>query len=70
MTDRDPKEITRRRVRIGKANNLMIQYEKDGITYYIKQSIEPVYGVVVGDELWISYDERTQEAMIKNYSIR
>lgn len=42
--------------------------EKDGVTYHIKQTIEPVYGVVVGDELWIAYDEGTQEAMIINYS--
>ncbi|GAA0134919.1 hypothetical protein YSY43_17590 [Paenibacillus sp. YSY-4.3] len=42
--------------------------EKDGITYRIKQTIEPVYGVVVGDELWIAYDEGTQEAIIMNYS--
>jgi len=42
--------------------------EKDGIAYDIKQTIEPVYGVVVGDELWIAYDEGTQEAIIINYS--
>jgi len=41
---------------------------KDGLTYHIKQTIEPVYGVVVGDDLWIAYDEDTQEAMIINYS--
>lgn len=42
--------------------------EKDGVAYHIKQTIEPVYGVVVGDELWIAYDEGTQEAIIINYS--
>lgn len=47
-----------------------IVVEKDGITYHIKQTIEPVYGVVVGDELWIAYDEGTREAMIINYSRR
>lgn len=46
----------------------MITAEKDGITYHIKQTIEPVFGVVVGDELWIAYDEGTQEGIIINYS--
>lgn len=45
-----------------------ISVEKDGVTYHIIQTIEPVYGVVIGDELWITYDEGTQEAMIINYS--
>ncbi len=45
-----------------------ITVEKDGVTYHIKQTIEPVYGVAVGDELWIAYDEGTREAMIINYS--
>lgn len=44
--------------------------EKEGVSYHIKQTIEPVFGVVVGDELWIAYDEGTREAMIINYSIR
>lgn len=44
--------------------------EKDGVTYHIKQTIEPVHGVVVGDELWIAYDESTKEAIIINYSSR
>ncbi|QQZ59809.1 hypothetical protein JI735_24915 [Paenibacillus sonchi] len=47
-----------------------ITAEKDGVIYHIKQTIEPVYGVEVGDELWIAYDEGTQEAMIINYSSR
>lgn len=45
-----------------------ISAEKDGVIYPIKQTVEPVYGVVVGDELWIAYDETTQEAMIINYA--
>lgn len=48
----------------------VITAEKDGVTYHIKQTIEPVYGVAVGDELWIAYDEGTQEAMIINYSLK
>ncbi|KWX80241.1 hypothetical protein AMQ84_04475 [Paenibacillus riograndensis] len=47
-----------------------ITAEKDGVIYQIKQTIEPVYGVEVGDELWIAYDEGTREAMIINYSSR
>lgn len=42
--------------------------EKDGVTYHIHQTIEPEYGVVVGDELWIAYDEASKEAIIINYS--
>lgn len=45
-----------------------ITVQKDGVIYHIKQIIEPVYGVVAGDELWIAYDEGTQEAMIMNYA--
>lgn len=45
-----------------------ITADKDGVIYHINQTIEPVYGVVVGDDLWIAYDEGTQEAMIINYS--
>lgn len=44
--------------------------EKDGASYHIKQTIEPVHGVLSGDELWIAYDEHTKEAMIINYSSR
>lgn len=47
-----------------------IVVEKDGVTYRMNQTIEPVYGVVAGDELWMAYDEGTQEAMILNYAIR
>lgn len=36
--------------------------------YRIEQSIEPVHGVEVGDELWIAYDERSREAVIVNYA--
>ncbi|WP_068784239.1 hypothetical protein [Paenibacillus phocaensis] len=48
--------------------NLVV--DKDGITYRISQTIEPVYGVVAGDELWIAYHEDTQEAIIINYAVR
>ncbi|MFD1175875.1 hypothetical protein ACFQ3W_06090 [Paenibacillus puldeungensis] len=45
-----------------------ITVERGGVAYRITQTIEPVYGVVVGDELWIAYDESTREAIIINYS--
>ncbi|WMT41858.1 hypothetical protein RE628_05230 [Paenibacillus sp. D2_2] len=37
--------------------------------YLIEQSIEPVYGVEIGDELWIAYDEHKREAVIVNYAV-
>lgn len=45
-----------------------ITAERAGTHYIIEQSIEPLYGVQEGDELWIAYDEATREAMILNYT--
>ncbi|WP_435920863.1 hypothetical protein [Paenibacillus sp. DYY-L-2] len=45
-----------------------ITAERGGISYRIYQTIEPVYGVEVGDDLWIAYDETSREAVIINYS--
>ncbi|MFD1886686.1 hypothetical protein [Paenibacillus wenxiniae] len=42
--------------------------ERDGQQYRIEQSIEPLYGVQPGDELWVSYDEHTREAVIMQYA--
>ncbi len=42
--------------------------ERDGQQYRIEQSIEPLYGVQPGDELWVSYDEDTREAVIVQYA--
>ncbi|MEK5476194.1 hypothetical protein NYE70_04510 [Paenibacillus sp. FSL R5-0407] len=44
-----------------------ITVERAGIAYHINQTIEPVYGVEPGDELWIAYDEVTRDAIIINY---
>lgn len=44
-----------------------ITVERAGIAYRINQTIEPVYGVEPGDELWIAYDEVTRDAIIINY---
>ncbi len=41
---------------------------RDGQQYRIEQSIEPLYGVQPGDELWVSYDESTREAVIVQYA--
>ncbi|WP_145132173.1 hypothetical protein [Paenibacillus sp. Y412MC10] len=41
---------------------------RNGIPYRIEQSIEPLYGVEVGDDLWIAYDEETREAVIVQYA--
>lgn len=45
-----------------------ITVERGNAEYTLEQSIEPVYGVEVGDELWIAYDEQTREAMIVKYA--
>ncbi|WP_410768862.1 hypothetical protein [Fontibacillus sp. BL9] len=45
-----------------------ITAERSGIAYRINQTIEPVYGVEPGDELWIAYDEVNREAIILNYA--
>ncbi|PQP90447.1 hypothetical protein, partial [Paenibacillus sp. AR247] len=45
-----------------------ITVTRSGISYRIEQSIEPVYGVEVGDDLWIAYDEETREAVIVQYA--
>lgn len=47
-----------------------ITVERAGIAYRIDQTIEPVYGVEPGDELWIAYDEVTREAIIINYETK
>jgi hypothetical protein len=45
-----------------------ITVERAGVLFTIEQSIEPVYGVAVGDEIWIAYDEVLREAVIINYA--
>ncbi|MBN3527072.1 hypothetical protein [Paenibacillus apiarius] len=47
-----------------------ITVERGGSSYHIHQSIEPLYGVEVGDELLIAYDEASREAVIINYASR
>ncbi|MGG4480557.1 hypothetical protein [Paenibacillus illinoisensis] len=45
-----------------------ITVDRGGQIYEIRQSIDPIFGVEIGDELWISYDEQTREALILHYS--
>ncbi|WP_322906708.1 hypothetical protein [Paenibacillus campi] len=53
---------------IGERPLASIIAERDGQQYRIEQSIEPLYGVKPGDELWVSYDEQTREATIVQYA--
>lgn len=45
-----------------------IRVEHANTMYIIDQTIEPIYGVTAGDELWIAYDETSKEAVIIKYS--
>ncbi|MFB5675830.1 hypothetical protein ACE3NQ_09475 [Paenibacillus terreus] len=45
-----------------------VTVERGGTTYSVHQTIEPVYGVMEGDELWVAYDDSSCEALILNYS--
>ncbi|WP_114495620.1 hypothetical protein [Fontibacillus phaseoli] len=45
-----------------------ITAERAGNEYRIRQTIEPIYGIEPGDELWIAYDEVAGEAIILNYA--
>lgn len=51
---------------VGERPVARIDVEREGKLYQIRQSIEPVHGVQVGDEIWIAYDENSQEAIIVN----
>lgn len=53
---------------VGERPFARITVTKNGISYRIEQSIEPLYGVEVGDDLWIAYDEETREAVIVQYA--
>lgn len=53
---------------VGERPLARITAERAGTHYIIEQSIEPLYGVQEGDELWITYDESTREALILNYT--
>ncbi|KML07819.1 hypothetical protein [Rossellomorea marisflavi] len=45
-----------------------IHADRNGIQYEIKQTIDPITGVMPGDECWIAYNERTHQALIIKYA--
>lgn len=45
-----------------------ITVDRAGTMYSIEQTIEPVYGITVGDEIWIAYDDVSREAIIIKYA--
>lgn len=56
---------------IGVVGNLplaTIHADRNGIQYEIKQTIDPITGVMPGDECWIAYNERTYQALIIKYA--
>lgn len=53
---------------VGERPFARITVTRNGIPYRIEQSIEPLYGVEVGDDLWVAYDEETREAVIVQYA--
>ncbi|OZB95003.1 hypothetical protein [Paenibacillus sp. XY044] len=53
---------------VGERPFARITVMRNGVSYRIEQSIEPVYGVEVGDDLWIAYDDQTREAVIVQYA--
>lgn len=45
-----------------------IHANRNGIQYDIQQTIDPITGVMPGDECWIAYNERTHQALIIKYA--
>ncbi|MEW4371704.1 hypothetical protein [Paenibacillus kandeliae] len=53
---------------VGERPYALITVQRHGRDYQIEQSIEPLFGVQIGDELWIAYDEQSQDAVIVKYA--
>jgi len=53
---------------IGNLPLAIIQVERDGILYEVKQPIDPITSVLPGDELWVAYHEMTRQAVIVKYA--
>ncbi len=53
---------------IGNQPLAIIQIERDGIMYEVKQPIDPITSVMPGDELWVAYHEMTRQAVIVKYA--
>ncbi|KZE51614.1 hypothetical protein [Rossellomorea marisflavi] len=45
-----------------------IHADRNGVQYEIQQTIDPITGVMPGDECWIAYNERTHQALIIKYA--
>ncbi|MGG4549079.1 hypothetical protein ABER02_15000 [Rossellomorea marisflavi] len=50
------------------APSATIHADRNGIQYEIQQTIDPITGVMPGDECWIAYNERTHQALIIKYA--
>lgn len=46
----------------------IIQVERNGMLYEVKQPIDPITSVLPGDELWVAYHEMTRQASVVKYA--
>ncbi|WP_318010276.1 hypothetical protein [Bacillus sp. 28A-2] len=53
---------------IGNLPLALIQVERDGMLYEVKQPIDPITSVLPGDELWVAYHDMTRQAAIVKYA--
>lgn len=53
---------------IGNLPLAIIQVERNGVLYEVKQPIDPITSVLPGDELWVAYDDMTRQAVIVKYA--
>ncbi|MGM0757795.1 MAG: hypothetical protein ACQETN_16820 [Bacillota bacterium] len=53
---------------IGHLPLAIIQVERNGMLYEVKQPIDPITSVLPGDELWVAYHEMTRQAAIVKYA--
>lgn len=52
---------------IGNLPLAVIQVERNGMLYEVKQPIDPITSVLPGDELWVAYHDMTRQATIVKY---
>lgn len=53
---------------IGNLPLSIIQVERNGMMYEVKQPIDPITSVLPGDELWVAYHDMTRQAAIVKYA--
>lgn len=53
---------------IGNLPLAIIQVERNGMMYEVKQPIDPITSVLPGDELWVAYHDMTRQAAIVKYA--